>query len=141
MFFQLPDLTVAYDMKKREFTILQQDVVKGLSENSNPTGYPMKKLESKNMKTWRDISEKFRCERREVTSHDGVSVPLTILFSDSKDIQNGASAGILHGYGAYGDVLDKSWCADRLSLLDRGWVIAFADVRYKNIVVFQVKPL
>lgn len=130
----MPDLTVDYDMKKREFTILQQDVVEGLSENSNPTGSPLKKLESRNMITWRDLSEKYHCERREVKSHDGISVPLTILYSGSKDIQNSASAGILHGYGAYGEVLDKSWCADRLSLLDRGWVVAFADVRYKNVV-------
>jgi protease II len=135
--YQIPDLTVDYDMNKREFTILQQDVVKGLSENSNPTGSPMKKLESKNLKTWRDLSEEFHCERREIISHDGVSVPLTILYSNKRNIEDGGSAGILHGYGAYGEALDKSWCADRLSLLDRGWVVAFADVRYKNIVVFS----
>ncbi|KAI9105053.1 hypothetical protein K1719_022769 [Acacia pycnantha] len=29
----------------------------------------------------------------------------------------------------YGEVLDKSWCVNRLSLLDQGWVVAFADVR------------
>ncbi|KAK9266772.1 hypothetical protein L1049_012660 [Liquidambar formosana] len=41
----------------------------------------------------------------------------------------GSDSGLLHGYGAYGEALDKSWCADRLSLLDRGWVVAYADVR------------
>ncbi|GKD90043.1 protease 2-like protein isoform X1, partial [Tanacetum coccineum] len=39
------------------------------------------------------------------------------------------SCGIIHGYGSYEEVLDKSWSAKRLSLLDRNWVVAFADVR------------
>lgn len=78
---------------------------------------------------WKDYSEKYSCERKEVISHDGVRIPMTILYSRAA-YRAGQSPGLLHGYGAYGDDLDKSWCPDQLSLLDRGWLLAFADVRY-----------
>jgi hypothetical protein len=56
------------------------------------------------------------------------------LFSREAHI-HGESPGVLFGYGAYGEDLDKSWCSDRLSLLARGWVLAFADVRYSLMPV------
>jgi len=66
-------------------------------------------------------------------SHDGIKVPLTIVFS--KDAPHkGQSPGLLEAYGAYGEVLDKSWNSDRLSLLDRGWVVALADVRFDLVL-------
>ncbi|KAG9133530.1 hypothetical protein Leryth_019451, partial [Lithospermum erythrorhizon] len=68
------------------------------------------------------------CSKEEVISRDGSMIPLTILYS-RKTHRKGKSPGLLHGYGAYGEVLDKSWSSERLSLLDRGWAIAFADVR------------
>jgi protease II len=77
---------------------------------------------------WKEFSCAYYCERKEVVSYDGVRIPLTILYS-KKSWQKGQSPGVLHGYGAYGEILEKSWCADRLSLLDHGWVVAFADVR------------
>lgn len=80
------------------------------------------------MRKWDDLSDAYICERREVSSHDGVEVPLTILYS-REAWKKSESPGILLGYGAYGEALDKSWCTNRLSMLDRGWVIAFADVR------------
>lgn len=77
---------------------------------------------------WKDYSEKYYCTTKEVISHDGVRIPMTILYSRAA-YREGQSPGLLHGYGAYGDDLDKSWCPDQLSLLDRGWLLAFADVR------------
>lgn len=78
---------------------------------------------------WSNFSDAYYCEIKEVVSHDGTKIPLTILYSHRAH-HKGQSPGLLQGYGAYGQVLDKSWSADRLSLLDRGWVVAFADVRY-----------
>ncbi|KAG8057115.1 hypothetical protein GUJ93_ZPchr0002g25142 [Zizania palustris] len=52
-----------------------------------------------------------------------------VVSSPVEAHRHGESPGILYGYGAYGEDLDKSWCSDRLSLLARGWVVAFADVR------------
>ncbi|KAL8249695.1 hypothetical protein R6Q59_006563 [Mikania micrantha] len=114
----MPDLVVDYDMSTRTFSIVHQEDVLGISSKPH-------KNESKE---WINISNSYFCERKEVISHDGTIVPLTILYSH-KAHKMGQSPGIIHGYGSYGEVLEKSWCAERLSLLDRGWVVAFADVR------------
>ncbi|XP_020537515.1 dipeptidyl aminopeptidase BI isoform X2 [Jatropha curcas] len=139
----MPDLIVDYDMSKRTFSIVLQEEVRGISDDHGNC-LPIHKLHTpecpgtqncmeKNdqnieLMRWKDFSDAYFCERREVISHDGVRVPLTILYSQ-KAWQKSLSPGLLQGYGAYGEVLDKSWCPDRLSLLDRGWVMAFADVR------------
>ncbi|CAI9278697.1 unnamed protein product [Lactuca saligna] len=110
----MPDLIVDYDMSRRTLSIVHQEEVSGVSSNEEHE--------------WLNVSETYSCERKEVISHDGTLIPLTILYSH-KTHKRGESCGILHGYGSYGEVLDKSWCSDRFSLLDRGWVVAFADVR------------
>lgn len=115
----MPDLIVDYDMSKRTFSIVHQEEVLGISceaHNKNEEHELM------------NISDAYFCERKEVISHDGTIIPLTILYSRNAH-KPGESHGIIHGYGSYGEVLDKSWSAERLSLLDRGWVVAFADVR------------
>uniref|UniRef100_A0A0E0IL78 Prolyl endopeptidase n=1 Tax=Oryza nivara TaxID=4536 RepID=A0A0E0IL78_ORYNI len=131
----LPDLTVDYNMRMRTFAILHQEEVTGLSSNlctvglqSNITGIQQNLQLIEDSQSWSDLSKLFSCERVQVISHDGVSVPLVILYSREAH-RRGESPGILYGYGAYGEDLDKSWCSDRLSLLARGWVVAFADVR------------
>ncbi|KAK6251985.1 hypothetical protein QUC31_013705 [Theobroma cacao] len=137
----VPDVIVDYDMSRRIFSIVQQEEVLGVSSNAQScsSGYELdtqqhldrKKGENNQnieLQRWKDFSDTYCCERKEVISHDGVRVPLTILYSQ-KAWKSDQSPGILQGYGAYGEVLDKSWCVDRLSLLDRGWVVAFADVR------------
>ncbi|XVE91683.1 hypothetical protein REPUB_Repub01dG0031500 [Reevesia pubescens] len=137
----MPDIIVDYDMVRRIFSIVQQEEVLSVSSNSRScsSGYELgieqhldseKDGNNQNVESqrWKDFSDIYCCERKEVISHDGVRVPLTILYSQ-KVWKSGQSPGILQGYGAYGEVLDKSWSVDRLSLLDRGWVMAFADVR------------
>uniref|UniRef100_A0A0E0QSR0 Prolyl endopeptidase n=1 Tax=Oryza rufipogon TaxID=4529 RepID=A0A0E0QSR0_ORYRU len=131
----LPDLTVDYNMRMRTFAILHQEEVTGLSSNlctvglqSNITGIQQNLQLIEDSQSWSDLSKLFSCERVQVISHDGVSVPLVILYSREAH-RRGESPGVLYGYGAYGEDLDKSWCSDRLSLLARGWVVAFADVR------------
>ncbi|PWA89051.1 hypothetical protein CTI12_AA114330 [Artemisia annua] len=114
----MPDLIVDYDMSKRTFSVVHQEEVLGISSKAN----------SNDVREWLSVSDSYSCERKEVVSHDGTIVPLTILYSH-KAHKMGQSCGIIHGYGSYGEVLDKSWSAERLSLLDRGWVVAFADVR------------
>ncbi|KAJ0986861.1 hypothetical protein J5N97_005217 [Dioscorea zingiberensis] len=128
----VPDLIVDYDMVKQRFTFLHQEEVMGLATSNNPSRIQsdgdlhLEKVETS--QKWTDLSETYSCERREVISHDGVLIPLTILYSRKVQF-SGNSPGLIYGYGAYGEVLDKGWCADHISLLDRGWVIAYADVR------------
>ncbi|XVE74405.1 hypothetical protein DITRI_Ditri12bG0014300 [Diplodiscus trichospermus] len=137
----MPDVIVDYDMSRRIFSVVQQEEVLGISSDAQScsSGYELDTLQhldsekgeidqSIELQKWKDFSATYCCERKEVISHDGVRVPLTILYSQ-KVWKSGRSPGILQGYGAYGEVLDKSWSVDRISLLDRGWVMAFADVR------------
>lgn len=76
---------------------------------------------------WNELTEFYACEYYDVPSKDGVLVPLTIVYS-RRNRQEG-NPGLLHGHGAYGEPLDKRWRSELKSLLDRGWIIAYADVR------------
>lgn len=140
----MPDVIVDYDMSRKTFSIVQQEEVKGVTyELDSNQCFGIKHDEEENVQCseqqrWKDFSNAYCCERKEVISHNGVRVPLTILYSQTA-WQKGQSPGILQGYGAYGEVLDKSWCSNRLSLLDRGWVVAFADVRWFHKICFTFK--
>ncbi|KAF3647209.1 putative pre-mRNA-processing factor 6-like, partial [Capsicum annuum] len=91
-------------------------------------------IQNNEAQRWRDFAKIYSCQEKEVISDDGERIPITILFSH-KAHKKGQSPRLLHGYGAYGEILDKSLCNDHLSLLDRGWVIAFADVRIPSTII------
>ena len=62
------------------------------------------------------------------TSHDGAQVPVSILHR--RDLtRDGAAPLLLYGYGAYGMAMPASFSANRLSLVDRGFVYAIAHIR------------
>lgn len=138
----MPDLIVDYDMSKRVFSIIQQEEVQVKNDVKLKTYVPdeldieevsdaqnkRENFQNSESQIWKDFSDAYCCDRKEVISHDGTRIPLTILYSPMT-FQKGQSPGVLQGYGAYGEILDKSWCSNRLSLLDRGFVLAFADVR------------
>ncbi|KAI4989934.1 hypothetical protein ZWY2020_038297 [Hordeum vulgare] len=129
----IPDLTVDYDMRKKTFTIVDQEEVTGLCSSLYTVGQSNVSSIQQNLQfiedsqSWSDLSKLLSCERVQVVSHDGVSIPLVILYSREAHI-HGESPGILSDMELMED-LDNSWCSDRLSLLARGWVLAFADVR------------
>lgn len=143
---QIPDTIVDYDVSRRLFSIVQQEGGVIDNSDSSTTWYSADRFIKNSVKLndrsseglngqldsrmpkWEDLSDAYVCKRQEVSSHDGVEVPLTILYS-REACKKSKSPGMLIGYGAYGETLDKSWCTNRLSMLDRGWVIAFADVR------------
>jgi oligopeptidase B len=59
---------------------------------------------------------------------DGASVPITLLYR--ADFAPGDAAPLLlYGYGAYGHALSASFDSHALSLVDRGFVYAYAHVR------------
>ena len=61
-------------------------------------------------------------------SHDGAEVPVSILHrSDLK--RDGRAPLLLYGYGSYGLAMPASFSANRLSLVDRGFVYAIAHIR------------
>ena len=62
------------------------------------------------------------------TSHDGAQVPVSILHR--KDLaRDGSAPLLLYGYGSYGMAMPASFAANRLSLVDRGFVYAIAHIR------------
>jgi oligopeptidase B len=62
------------------------------------------------------------------TSHDGALVPVSILHrADLK--RDGKAPLLLYGYGSYGAAMPASFSANRLSLVDRGFVYAIAHIR------------
>ncbi|PSR88196.1 Protease [Actinidia chinensis var. chinensis] len=139
----MADVIVDYDMSSLTFSIVHKEEVLGVSATSGSFSQTsetevnefldtskdnQKRVRNDEVWTWKDFSDAYLCERKEVISCDGVGVPLTIVYSRTTHKKD-QSPGLLLGYGAYGEVLDKSWSSDRLSLLDRGWVVAFADVR------------
>jgi oligopeptidase B len=61
-------------------------------------------------------------------SNDGALVPVSILHR--KDLtRDGSAPLLLYGYGSYGTAMPASFSANRLSLVDRGFVYAIAHVR------------
>jgi oligopeptidase B len=66
--------------------------------------------------------------RMMATSHDGAEVPISLLHRrDFK--QDGHAPLLLYGYGSYGMAMPASFNANRLSLVDRGFVYAIAHIR------------
>ncbi|HTB25797.1 MAG TPA: prolyl oligopeptidase family serine peptidase [Puia sp.] len=64
----------------------------------------------------------------EVASHDGVMIPLSILYN-KKTILNGNNSCILTGYGCYGYSYSPYFSAMNLALVNQGVVLAYAHVR------------
>jgi oligopeptidase B len=62
------------------------------------------------------------------TSHDGAEVPISILHRKGL-VRDGAAPLLLYGYGSYGAAMPASFSANRLSLVDRGFVYAIAHIR------------
>ena len=61
-------------------------------------------------------------------SYDGAEVPVSILHR--RDLKrDGTAPLLLYGYGSYGMAMPASFSANRLSLVDRGFVYAIAHIR------------
>jgi oligopeptidase B len=68
-------------------------------------------------------------ERREwARAADGTAIPLSVVARREVPA-DGTAPGYLYGYGSYEVSIDPSFVPTRLSLLDRGVVIAIAHVR------------
>jgi oligopeptidase B len=69
----------------------------------------------------------YASERIHATAPDGVAVPISIVYR--KDCRTQSSPLYVYGYGSYGYSLPLGFSSNRLSLLDRGVVMAYAHIR------------
>ncbi len=70
----------------------------------------------------------YASERIEAEAPDGVRVPVSLVYRRDRHAK---SKNPLHvyGYGSYGYALPLGFSPNRLSLLDRGFVLAYAHIR------------
>ena len=61
-------------------------------------------------------------------SHDGKRVPISLLYRKATPI-DGTAPLLLYGYGSYGVPMGAWFNTNRLSLVDRGFVLAVAHIR------------
>ncbi|KAM0032180.1 putative oligopeptidase B [Helianthus debilis subsp. tardiflorus] len=134
----MPDAVVDYDLSNGKWEIIQQHNL--LQERTRvlygtasagvniPVSNTEVNVNAEDNHSWNDLSEFYACEQHDVISSDGVTVPLTVVYSHQRK-KGGQNPGLLHGHGAFGELLDRRWRSELKSLLDRGWVIAYADVR------------
>jgi oligopeptidase B len=67
-------------------------------------------------------------ERLFATAPDGVQVPISVVYKKDTP-RDGSAPMLLGGYGSYGLPLPVTFSSARLSLLDRGLVVALAHLR------------
>jgi oligopeptidase B len=70
----------------------------------------------------------YASERVHAKAPDGAEVPVSIVYrKDKREV--GRNALYVYGYGSYGYSLPLGFSSNRLSLLDRGVVMAYAHIR------------
>jgi len=100
-----PSSTYDYDMATRERTLLKQQPVLG--------GYDPARYQS---------------ERLMAPASDGTQVPVSIVYRRGL-VRDGRNPAYFYAYGSYGYPLPVTFSSNRLSLLDRGFVVVLAHVR------------
>ena len=97
-------------------TVAERDIATGTTEILRVTPVP-------------NYDPSLYVERREwATAEDGTAIPLSVVAR--RDVPaDGTAPGYLYGYGSYEVSIDPSFVPTRLSMLDRGVVIAIAHVR------------
>jgi oligopeptidase B len=70
----------------------------------------------------------YASERVHATAADGTQVPVSLVYrKDMREV--GKNPLYVYGYGSYGYSLPLAFSSNRLSLLDRGVVMAYAHIR------------
>ena len=70
----------------------------------------------------------YASERIFATASDGTRVPISLVYRKNR-FQRGTNPLYVYGYGSYGYSLPIGFSSNRLSLLDRGLVLAYAHIR------------
>ncbi len=105
-----PRMIVDYNMDSREKIIIKQQNVIG--------GYNPKKYFSTVVYA---------------TARDGEKIPIYLVYNISLKKKNQPQPLLLYGYGSYGDTEEPYFSIPRLSLLDRGFIYAVANIRGSQV--------
>jgi len=70
----------------------------------------------------------YKSERVFATAADGTKIPISVVYRKDKK-SDGKNPLYVYGYGSYGYSLPIGFSGSRLSLLDRGVVMAYAHIR------------
>ena len=95
-----------YDVENRTSKLLKQTEV--------PGGYD---------------ASKYASERLWATARDGTKVPVSVVYRKDLKKADGSNPLYVYAYGSYGATLPVTFNSSRLSLLDRGVVMAYAHIR------------
>ncbi len=71
----------------------------------------------------------YRTERVWARSRDGKQIPVSLAWRTDRFVRDGSAPIYQEGYGAYGISSDADFSSNRVSLLDRGFLLATAHVR------------
>jgi len=74
-------------------------------------------------------ASRYASERVWITAADGVRIPVSLVYRRNLFTQNSSNPLYIYGYGSYGYPLPIGFSPARLSLLDRGIVMAYAHIR------------
>ncbi|MBT5540532.1 MAG: S9 family peptidase, partial [Alphaproteobacteria bacterium] len=99
-----PPTTYAYHVEQRKLESLKRKVIPTFS------------------------SDHYVSEHIFVTSHDGIKVPVSLLYRKGTK-RDGTAPCYLYGYGSYGITLSDWFESDIFSLIDRGFIYAVAHIR------------
>lgn len=100
-----PNSVFDYNMNTKEKKLMkEQEVVGGYDKNNYVT------------------------ERIYATASDGSKVPISVVYKKGFK-KDGTAPLLLYAYGSYGISTDPTFSSNRLSLLDRGFAYAIAQVR------------
>ncbi|HWZ44517.1 MAG TPA: S9 family peptidase [Candidatus Saccharimonadales bacterium] len=101
-----PPSVFDYDVKKHTSTLLKQNEV--------PGGF---------------VAANYRSERVWAVASDGAQVPVSIVYRKDLKRADGSNPLYVYSYGSYGINVPVNFSAARISLLDRGVVMAYAHIR------------
>jgi len=100
-----PSSVYEYDLSSRSSTLLKQTEIPGGFDRTL-----------------------YASERVHATAADGTRVPISLVYRKDK-FKKGKNPLYVYGYGSYGYSLPVNFGSNRLSLLDRGVVMAYAHIR------------
>lgn len=100
-----PESTYDYDMATKQHSLIKEQAVVGDFDRAN-----------------------YQTERLFATARDGTRVPVSVVYRKGL-LKNGKNPLVQYAYGSYGSSTYPYFDANRLSLLDRGFVYAIAHIR------------